>query len=535
VTHKIYLDKEFDKFWGKIERGENFAFMRNADGERAIMLGRAIAAQEGNWKSPNSITELGRAIYSSLNLENDNVYYAISCPCCDMPAYYWYISRIRNRKNITFANLWINNNFQKFKEKFNALKRDAVLIANYAAKGHPIGRLNILKHYAISDDCISFWEHEAPQMLETIKHDFGKSDNLLYVVSAGPMSGPIIAELYRHNPNNCYIDFGSAIDPYYRKDFTRPYMKSGTPYAERNCWMHDPASANFDVSVVLNLYKRPENLEIQMRAVENQTLRPREMLLYQDGTGDTVQIPPRLKERFDIVEVSPENTGVWGRFDFAARRASCNYVCVFDDDTIPGSRWLENCHAEMMKQEGLYGTIGIILEKPERYPNQGQGSHFRVGWQGNLNSTAEVDFVGHSWFFKREWLPCLFNAPADIRKYKLVGEDMSFSFQLLKERGIKTFVPPHPRKNKDMHGSLKKYAAGLGNSDEAISLNPANRIMMTQGMAVLLNHGWNLLIHRDKSHVDKIKRQLRWQNSKFANFYDRCLIFIKKRIRKYLK
>ena len=534
MIEKMFLDAEFDKFWQKIENGENFAFIRNADGERMIATNSPIKAQEGGWESPGCTTKLGEDILKTFDIVDEEFFYAISCPCCDLSAYYWYMTRITNRKNTTFANLWINGNYPRFKGKFGALKRDAVLIANYSARDRAIGKLNILKHYEISDDCISFWIENAPEMLSAIKRDFGMQENLLYVVSAGPMSGPIIAELHKNNRNNCYMDFGSAIDAYYREKISRPYMKKDNIYAERNCWMYDPSMVDFNVSVVLNLYKRPQNLEIQLDAVINQTLKPKEVLLYQDGTGDTVSIPEDLKSKFNLIEINPKNIGVWGRFDFAMRKATCKYVCIFDDDTIPGSRWLENCHTEMIKQEGLYGTIGIVLEKPEMYPDVNKGSHFRVGWQGNLNHTVEVDFVGHSWFFKNEWLPCLFNTPAELREYKLVGEDMSFSYQLLTEKNIKTYVPPHYKRNKEFHGSLKKYANDFGNSKEAISVNTTNVGMMKEAMSFLMKQGWNILARRDKAYLKKIKGEARWQNGPLVDFFNRCMMFVKKGIQKYL-
>jgi len=289
MSEIIKLNEEFDKFWNKIVNGENFAFMRNADGELAIIRGESVAAQEGNWKSPDFVTKLGEAIYESLNITENNAYYAISCPCCDSEAYYWYSSRIKN-KNITFANLWINSNYTSFKEFFPKLTRDAVLIANYRAKGKKIGNLNILQHYMISDDCISFWEQESSQMLDQIKKEFGNRENLLFVVSAGPMSGPIIAELYRNNPNNCYVDFGSSIDEYYREAISRPYMNKGNIYAERVCWMYDPQTADFEVSVVLTLFKRPENLLKQLKALNNQSLKPVEILLFQDDIPENYKI-----------------------------------------------------------------------------------------------------------------------------------------------------------------------------------------------------------------------------------------------------
>ena len=41
-------------------------------------------------------------------------------------------------------------------------------------------------------------------------------------------------------------------------------------------------------------------------------------------------------------DLSNYNYGVWARFAYALN-ARTDYVCVLDDDTIPGNRWLGNC------------------------------------------------------------------------------------------------------------------------------------------------------------------------------------------------
>ncbi len=56
---KIFLASDFKKIWQKIDIGENFALLRYGDGERAIMEGRVVVAQEG-WSSPNFVTKLGK-------------------------------------------------------------------------------------------------------------------------------------------------------------------------------------------------------------------------------------------------------------------------------------------------------------------------------------------------------------------------------------------------------------------------------------------------------------------------------------------
>lgn len=493
--NKIYLDKEFEKFWQKIENGENFAFMRNADGERSIMIGEAVSAQEGNWKSPNYISKLGKDIYSSLMLNEENVYYALSCPCCDSPAYYWYLSRIKT-KNVTFANLWINANYSKFKEKFPTLKRDAILIANFRAKNHKIGNLNILKHYEIDDDCISFWEKQAPQMIENIKQEFGNRNDLLYVVSAGPMSGPIIYELYKNNPNNCYVDFGSAIDIYYRENISRPYMTKGNIYAERNCWMYNPKTTDLDVSVVLNLYKRPKNLIYQIEALEKQTLKPKEILLYQDGTSDTIKIPKEVEGKFNFIEISPENKGCWERFNFAKKYAKYKYVCVLDDDTIPAERWLENNMNCMLKQKGLYGAVGILTRKKRYNVNS-----IRIGWVNPNTEIQKVDFVGHSWFFEKEWLNYLLAGTEDLQKLKVCGEDMMFSCKL-KKQGIETFVPPQYKP--ELLGSTKGFE--FGNDENSLFVNNGWKKMSEFFDLLVKEYGFKTVEQTDKKAFRKYVR-----------------------------
>ncbi len=54
---------------------------------------------------------------------------------------------------------------------------------------------------------------------------------------------------------------------------------------------------------------------------------------------------------------------------------------------------------EMEKQEGLYVTIGILMDDAEKYP---YSNYCRTGWDGNNNEKLEVDFGGHSWFFKKD-------------------------------------------------------------------------------------------------------------------------------------
>lgn len=503
---KIYLKNEFDKFWEKIENKENFSLLRYADGERAVMTGKSIKTID-NWVSPEGVSKLGRSLLDGLELDGDNLYYGISCPDCDIESYYWIRSRIKS-KNITFSNLFVNVNYNRFLELFKKLKRDAIVISNNNAEGKKFGNLNILKYYcpwSFNEDCFAFWENEASKMLKQIKQEFGDKNDILYIISAGPMSEPIIAELYKNNPNNTYIDFGCAVSEFIHESQNRPFINKNHPSASQNCWMHDPKTTDFDISVVLTLYKRPENLEKQLLAIENQTLKPKEILLFQDGTEGyyEIELSEKFKKRFNLISLNKKNFGVWERFRFT-QQAKSKYICVFDDDTIPGDRWLENCHSNMIEQEGLYGTIGIVLLEPDNYPRNG---FFRAGWDAPVEKSVEVDFVGHSWFFKKDWIECLFEGTEDFQKFKTAAEDMCFSAQL-KKHGIKTFVPPHPVLNKQLYGSLPDNAGRLGSSAVALWLTPGNFNAMGVALKLLIEKGWKPLVYSDVEELKKTHKEV---------------------------
>lgn len=523
--NKLYLDKEFNKFWKKIEANENFALLRHGDGELAIMKGQSVKAQEG-WSAPTYVTKLGEECLKALQIVDDRYWIGISCPCCDRRAYYWYMTHIRG-KNITFANIWVNKNYQNFFNKFCTLKRDAIIIANKKAYNKQIGNLNILKFYPVDDNPIDFWENNAEKLLSVIIDEYGDKKNILYVISAGPLSGPIISRLFANNPDNCYIDFGSAIDEFIHSKKTRPYMETSAIYAKQNCWMYDPDNVSFDVTTICTLYKRPESLIKQIEALEKQTLRPKEIFLFQDGVADyyKIQILDTLKNRFANIKIAEKNMGVWERFRFA-KEAKSPYVCIFDDDTIPGDAWLENCHFQMMQQEGIYGTNGIVMTNKTTYP---LGGHFSVGWKGPVSKCTEVDFVGHSWFMEKRCLDYMLDGTQKMQEFKYVAEDMCLSVKA-KEHGIRTFVPPHPSNDKSLWGSTPLFGNMFGRSAEALSFNIDNLTNMQKAIKILETEGWRPLC-LDESYKVK-KASIYIKQEKIWDFYNRGKRYIK---RKFLK
>jgi glycosyltransferase involved in cell wall biosynthesis len=216
---------------------------------------------------------------------------------------------------------------------------------------------------------------------------------------------------------------------------------------------------NPEITVVLNVYKRSEIFEQQLRAVRNQSIPPSEILVWENGTE---RVPNEFREDL-IITRAGKNFGVWARFAYALN-AKGEFVCIFDDDTIPGERWLENCLATMKLSPGLLGTRGVIFDSPHAY-----SMHVDVGVHEANLITKQVDIVGHSWFFKKSWL-AQFWGSFDMRfPEDIAGEDIHFSFAMQKYLNLPTLVPPHPPSDLTLWGSNPELARRFGSGEEAIS------------------------------------------------------------------
>ena len=217
---------------------------------------------------------------------------------------------------------------------------------------------------------------------------------------------------------------------------------------------------DISITVILNVYKRLDNLPIQLDAIQSQTIKPKEILIWQNKGN--LELPEKFFNKA-YVSVNNKNYGVWARFAFALN-AKTEYVCIFDDDTIPGERWFENCIDTMKNFEGLLGTRGLKFKSKKRYtPNIG------FGWDNPNSKVEKVDIVGHSWFFKREWLGAFWRELPPINSSVIAGEDIHFSYAIQKHLGLGTYVPPHPLNEPELWGSNSKLAVLLGNDNEGIS------------------------------------------------------------------
>jgi hypothetical protein len=199
---------------------------------------------------------------------------------------------------------------------------------------------------------------------------------------------------------------------------------------------------------------------MQIDAIRNQTQPPKQIWLWVNYHEDNKDFEFTSLD-VDRIFHNDYNWKFYGRFA-AALLSDTEFIAIYDDDTIPGIQWHENCLKCMETQEGIMGSAGYIQTGPRAM------KYYRHGWPSRNENIERVDYVGHAWFFKREWLPYLWREKPPTWDN---GEDMHFSYTSQKFGGIQTYCPPHPPDNRAMHGSL--LGNELGIDSKATSNNGA--------------------------------------------------------------
>ncbi|XPV69602.1 MAG: hypothetical protein ACNI25_03295 [Halarcobacter sp.] len=113
-------------------------------------------------------------------------------------------------ENITFADLFLNSNYEKYLNEIVPLFEsfeNIVVIANYRAK--PIGILKYAKHIEIPDNFFANYDDVVVDVMEQLK---GIEDNSLVLSSASSLSNILGHKLFLTNKSVTFLDIGTSIN-----------------------------------------------------------------------------------------------------------------------------------------------------------------------------------------------------------------------------------------------------------------------------------------------------------------------------------
>jgi len=230
-------DLEF--FTTKLKNREPFTLSKYADGEWAVMMNHAINNKEF-WFNPLNQNDQRRrlALVDSFKFKHDNYYVGISCPCCQGMATFdqMYNYCDQDDDHITWANIWVNSNYQYYLDKIMPLyceRNDIILFCNRKAN---IDNLPF-KPYAYFPIDNNAWEknwnyiEEAKLLIDSLDHD-----GYLFLFCCGPFGNILCHQLTKHNPDNTYLDIGSTLNPLLQsEEFQRHYYMGDNIYSRQVC------------------------------------------------------------------------------------------------------------------------------------------------------------------------------------------------------------------------------------------------------------------------------------------------------------
>jgi hypothetical protein len=244
------------------------------------------------------------------------------------------------------------------------------------------------------------------------------------------------------------------------------------------------------ITVILNGYKRPYACLEQYNAIKAQTFKDIQIMFWANVVDNNIHFPEEVTNNCQTT-ISNTNYGVWGRFALALN-AKTPFVCIIDDDTIPGTNWLQNCIDTYQQHPGVIATRGIIANsgKEQEYP--GPNSYTGYGWGNPNEETVQVDMGCHCWFFHKDLLRAFWaEAPQELPMN--YGEDMHLSYVAQKHFNLGTYVPPHPVDNLSLWGSQPTTGKKYGEDSVAISWNHQANMGMRSYWNFMLQNGYQTL------------------------------------------
>lgn len=246
---------------------------------------------------------------------------------------------------------------------------------------------------------------------------------------------------------------------------------------------------NNEITVILTVWKRHQNLQMQLEHLVNQTKKPYQIWIYQNESHFNIQLSTETKEehKISVIQSKDINFKFHGRFALPLL-CDTEYVAIFDDDTLPGPRWLENCLDTSRRNNCIVGANGRTLKAGfETVDDQ----HVAGCGDGRpVEAEKEVDLVGHCWFFKTEWAK---NIWLDRPYTWDNGEDIHLAAANQIYGGIKCFVPRMPAQDRSLWGDLRPH---LGADEHATWKKADHGALRGEIVKYWCEKGWAPLVLR---------------------------------------
>jgi len=168
-----------------------------------------------------------------------------------------------------------------------------------------------------------------------------------------------------------------------------------------------------EILVILSGYKR-DYFKEQIAAIKSQQdIIVKEIVVWQNENHVNLDY---LREHGVKIINSDINFKFHGRFTIPLLFDDVEYTAIFDDDTIPGNKWLQNAIRCVDEHGCIAGQNGRNYDLNTKV-------FTGAGDSGRMPRDTKFDFVGHCWVFRTEVIRSLW---MQKQVTYVTGEDMQF-------------------------------------------------------------------------------------------------------------
>lgn len=207
------------------------------------------------------------------------------------------------------------------------------------------------------------------------------------------------------------------------------------------------------ISVILTAWKR-SSIEEQLQRILSQTVADAvDVYVWQNDSHIDIT---DLKKKYPFEHIhSSKNFKFHGRFALPLL-LNTEYTVILDDDTLPNSHWLDKCVRLCCEHECIVGGNGRVIH-PQFHAC---GDMYEMSVDDPQKDT-EVDYVGHCWFFKTDWVRAFWMQRQPTFE---TGEDISFCAALKLAAGIRSVVSGKENVNEIGDSNRHKYGTDANSS-----------------------------------------------------------------------
>jgi glycosyltransferase involved in cell wall biosynthesis len=181
--------------------------------------------------------------------------------------------------------------------------------------------------------------------------------------------------------------------------------------------------------VVLTVHLRPQSFIPQLELIHAQSVRPQQIWAVVNAQDDVTR-DMVFRSGLDQVYFANPNSGFYSRFALSGL-AQTDWVCLLDDDCLPGLEWFETCLELAKTTDGFLAPWGARVAAKRLY-----GLSFE-----RPTVLTQVDYIGHAYFMRPEWTSHLFREKLFTG---IAGDDIELCARAQRLAGIRSFVTPYP-------------------------------------------------------------------------------------------